>query len=464
MPEVKPPPPKPDIKPPDDNPPVPPPAPMPEVKAPPPKAVDSPPERTPSSEKKDVGQFTSKDAVLLGRAGKDWVKIAPDSKVSSADLLFALPGSHAELKLDTGARATLWGGLPDTTGWKLLSAAATLHIPPAGFDLDATIDHGRVIVAGKKAGPTKVRLRFADQVWDLTLADEQTEVLLDVVRLFAGQPFRKDGTGEAPQTEAMLGVIAGKIDVKIGTQDFALQAPPGVAELSWDGKQLGKPVELDAAPAAWTKGPARLAPDRQLEIAAAQKKLVTRMGTKDKPIDLAVAEVAQDTTRAAKVLGALCEGALGQLTPLFDQLEEPQWPEVRQAAAIAVAHFIAGQPSNDKQVFDQLQAGKGYSERQAGQALRLLHGFMDAQLADPTTFEFLIDSLRSEQMGVRELAVWRLRQIDPEGGNQIRFNAADAETGREKAVAEWQRRIPPGKLPPKPPPQSKAVEKKNVTG
>jgi hypothetical protein len=467
-PDVKPPKPMPEVKPPEADAPAPPPPPMPDKVVPPPAPqppVDPKPDRTPSDEKKEVGQFTSKDAVLLVRNGKELAKVAPDAKLATGAPLLALPGSHAELKFDTGARLTLWGGLPETTGWKLLDGQMTLHVPPAGFDLDATVDHGRVFIAtGKKPGATNVRVRFADQVWDLTLADDQTEVVLDVVRLFAGEPFRKDGKGETPRTEVTLGVLSGKVAVKVDAKEFALQAPPGVAELIWDGKQVGKPTELDAVPPTWAKVPARVSPERQQEIKAAQQKLVTRIGTKDKPIDLAVAEVAQDSARAAKVLGALCQGTLGQLTPLLDQLEEPQSPEVRQAAALAIAHFIADRSSNDKQLFDQLQANKGCSERQAEQALRLLHGFTDAQLAEPATYDFLIDSLRNEHMGVRELATWRLRQIDPDGAAQIRFNAADAEPAREKAVAEWQRRIPPGKVPPRATPQGKAPEKKPLAG
>jgi hypothetical protein len=452
MPPEKPmPEPKPPVKP------VPPPAPMP----PPPAPVD----RSPSAEVKDVGQFAGKEAVLLAADAKGWTKVAPDAKVRTATALLALPGSHVDLKLDSGARLTLWGGLPETTGWKVLSCEVTLHAPPAGFDLDFTLDRGRVFVsAGKMPGvPAKVRARFADQIWDLTLTDNDSEVMIESDRLFAGEPFQKAGAREAPRTEATLGVVAGKVTVAIAGKDTPLQAPPGLAELHWDSKAgLGKPVELNAAPATWAKPP-KLPRERAQEIEAAQKKLVQRVGTKDKPIDLAVAEVAQDQSRAAKVLGVLCQGALGQVTPLLDALDDPQSPEARQAAAAAVVHFIARRPGNDTPVAEQLSR-KGYGQRQQEQAERLLHGFNDAQLAEPATYEFLIDALRSDQPGVRELAAWRLRQVDPEGSAAIRYNAADPEQLREKAVAEWQRRIPAGKLPPKSSPQGRGADRRPTTG
>src|SRR5262249_27698944 len=157
------------------------------------------------------------------------------------------------------------------------------------------------------------------------------------------------------------------------------------------------------------------------------------------PIGLALAEIAQDDKRAAKVLALLSQGALNQgesdrLTPLLDALEDPQLPDLRQAAAVALAHYVARQPGNDRQVFDPLQARKGYAERQAETAERLLHGFSEAQLAEPATYELLIGALRSDQTGLRELAAWRLRQADPDGAALIRFNASDPEPARDKAV------------------------------
>jgi hypothetical protein len=443
---------------------------MPEtVKAPvpPPQPIDQPPDRKPSAERKDAGQVISKDTVLLARDA-DWTKIAPEAQVRTATPLMALPGSHVELKLDTGVRLTLWGGLPETTGWKTLDAQATLHAPPAGYDLDVTIDHGRAYIGTtKKPGPAKVRVRFASEMWDLTLADDQTEVMIDVSRLFAGEPFRRDGKGGLPRTEVTLAVLQGEVHVKAEDKDFGLKAPPGPAELHWDdkGQGAGKPIELDAVPASWAKVPAKLTRERQTEIEAAQKKLVQRIGEKGKSVDLALAEIAQDASRAARALAVLGQGAVGRMPSLLDALEEPQFPDARAAAAAALAQFAARQPGNDQQVYELLLARRGYADRQAEQALWLLHGFDEAQLNNPATYERLIDALRSEQAAVRELAAWRLRLIDPEGAAQARFSATDPEPAREKAVGEWQRRIPPGKLPPpRANPQGRGPDKRRVTG
>ena len=338
QPDLTPPPePKPDIKAiePEPKPPVAPPTPPPTPDritppvAPKPPVV-KPPDRSPSTQRKAAGQFASKDAVLLSQVGKDWVKIAPDAKIDTTVPIMALPGSHAELKLDTGARVTLWGGLPETTGWKVLDCQVTLHVPPAGYDLDCTVDHGRVYLGTvKMSGPTKARVRFAGQIWDLTLKDDQTEVMIEVSRLFAGEPFKKDVKDISPRTDVTLAVLDGEAQVTADSKTYDLSALPGPAELHWDSKVKGplKPVELETAPAAWAKTLPKFPRERQLEIDAAQQKLVQRLGEKGKSVDIALAEVAQDANRASKVLGVLGQGAIGSLPQLLDALEEPQFPE-----------------------------------------------------------------------------------------------------------------------------------------
>ncbi|HEX4591375.1 MAG TPA: hypothetical protein VH120_15680, partial [Gemmataceae bacterium] len=444
------------------QPPAPPPTPEPvETKPMPPMPVVKP-DQTPSVQRKDVGQFVSRDAVLLTRDGENWAKVPPDAKVPTVVSLVALPGSHAELKLDSGARLTLWGGLPETTGWKILDCQVTLHVPPAGYDLDFSIDHGRVYLGtAKKPGATKARVRFADHVADVTLTDDQSEVLVEAVRVFAGQPLQRDAKSGPATTDVTLGVVQGKATVAVDSKDFTLEEPPGPAEVRWPG--AGKPIDLDAVPAAWSKAPTRLPRERQQEIEAAQRRLAQRIGEKDKLIDVAIAETSQEPNRASKALAALCLGTLGRVSQLLDDLGEPQFPEMRQAAAAALAQFAARQPGNDQQVYDQLLKSYG-GEASAKLGLWLLRGFSEADLANPATYEKLIGALRNDQLGIRELAAWRLKQVDPEGAAQIRFTPTDPEPAREKAVADWQRRIPLGKLPPKSGPQGRVPQKAPTRG
>jgi hypothetical protein len=430
-------------KPPDENKPEP----RPEQ---PKQPIDQAPDRKPSADRKEVGSFASKDAVLLTRiADGPWTRIVPEARLSTGASFLTLPGYHSELRFYSGARLFCWGNLPESLPGGSLECQVTLHAPPAGFDLDLTLDRGRIyLVGGQK--PTVVRLRFASEIWDVTLADDSTEVIVELTALYAGEPFARDGKGESPLVQALLGVISGQATVQVDARKFDLRAPPAMCGLTWENKKAGLgTLELMSLPPSWAKQPPR-APsrDRQLEIDSALRNLLSRIATPNKPVDLAVGELAAGGSRTGKALAVLASGALGSWPPLLDALEDAQEPDLRLAAALALQSLVARRPELDVQVFEQLQAKLGYSERQAEETIAMLHGCSDAQRNDPAYYDGLFARLRSERIGERELAYWRLAQCDPEGANRARFHAGDPEAQRERAIAEWRKRIPEGKLPP----------------
>jgi hypothetical protein len=442
--------------------------PMPPVKPPdaekpaPPKPPEPPPIPKPSTERKEIGKFASREKALLRRdvADKPWTRVAPDARVSTAVPLLSLPGSANEVRLDSGAVLTVWGNLPDLVNWPVLETQVTLHAPPDGIDLDLTLDRGRVYLASTKNGPTKAIVRFADQAWELTLADEKSEVLLESVTSYAGEPFRRTPAAEGaepPLTQVTLGVTKGKATVRTPLKEYALTAPPGdedekvAAALSWDSKAglQKEPLQLSETPAFWAKAPARPLPvEKTRQIEAAQKKLSQRLSDEGKSVELALAEMAEDPAAPSKVLGAYCQGALDMLPPLIDDLEDPGIHELRLAAIYSLQRYIARAPGNDLKTFKLLQEKKGYSEQQAETALMLLHGFAEPTTTDPATYQTVIAALSSDRVGIRELAIWRLAWLDPEGAARINFRPGETDMNRERAIAEWKRRIPEGKLPP----------------
>ena len=71
-----------------------------------------------------------------------------------------------------------------------------LHAPPKDFDADLTLDRGAILLTNQKeTGEAAVRLRFRGEVWDVRLAEKDTEV---GVTLFSRHvlPY---GSGEGPQ-------------------------------------------------------------------------------------------------------------------------------------------------------------------------------------------------------------------------------------------------------------------------
>ena len=105
-----------------------------------------------------------------------------------------------------------------------------------------------------------MRLRFADEVWDLTLINtekEDAEVGVDLVQTYLGDINYLD---EPPLRNLDLVVLSGRADVKIDYRPTAVLALRG--HIQWDNKGQGasgpQPVPAKDWPlvqALWSKTP-----------------------------------------------------------------------------------------------------------------------------------------------------------------------------------------------------------------
>src|SRR5205823_566219 len=131
---------------------------------------------SPVSARRAVGKFepgTVPAVLLQKRDGTDgWQRLVRDNPVFTNDYLVSLPGYRSEIRLDNGVRLVLWGDLPDgTSPFVVLESGAVLHASPE-FDLDFTLDRGRIIFSNHKSdGQARIRLRFHQETWDVTLLE-----------------------------------------------------------------------------------------------------------------------------------------------------------------------------------------------------------------------------------------------------------------------------------------------------
>ena len=81
-------------------------------------------------------------------------------------------------------------------------------------NLDFTLERGRVAVTNiKEKGPTKVRVRFHDQIWEATLTEPKTTVALELYgRWASGVPFtKKPGPKDVPHADLRLVAVEGVV-------------------------------------------------------------------------------------------------------------------------------------------------------------------------------------------------------------------------------------------------------------
>src|SRR5207249_2944719 len=123
------------------------------------------------------GDLAKQPTALIARGdGKEeWQKVDPGQTVYTSDTLLALPGFASIIRSRGGVKLLLRGQVREFSVAPimdyLMDSAVVLHANPK-FDLDLTLLRGRIYLANSKdKGRCAVRLRFQDEVWDITLVN-----------------------------------------------------------------------------------------------------------------------------------------------------------------------------------------------------------------------------------------------------------------------------------------------------
>jgi hypothetical protein len=442
------------VKPPLEKPPQPEELPKPIPKPVPKQVIDRVPEKLPSAERKVVGQYVATGrSILLRRTAADaWQRLTPPAPVTSTELLVSLPGYHSELMID-GVRLTLWGSLPQFNAapqfapeLPVVESAIVLHVPDADRDVDFTLDRGRVVLANLRQGAARVRLRFPNEIWDLTL-ESQAQLSVELWSRYPRDvPFSPVPGGEGPMYMLYLLVLKGEAAVRFDFRTTALQAP---ARLSWTniGPGVEGPQPL-AEPPRWFAKPLPQVAQVQQMIAALDE-LNLALNRKGANLDLVLAETRESPRPATRMLGILCLGAIDAISGLVDALEDER-PDVREEAINTLRHWSGLRPDNDRILFQLLQDKKNYSRVHATIFMQLLHGFSENDSARPETYDTLLAYLKHDKIAIRELAWYHLSRLVPEQARRMPFDAAADKEQRDRQYDLWRQFIPEGKLPPKP--------------
>ncbi len=390
--------------------------------------------------------------VLLRKKTDDdsWSRVsAADPAVQGTDRLLSLPGSRAAIQLDTGLRVDLWGNLPELFPSPLLASSATFYAPAEGFVGDLAVYAGRIYLQMKKPSGGKVRLRFADQVWDVTLPNESAEVAFELV-----PSLTRGNLPEPPQASAALAVVAGHAGLTVRYKDIP---QIGVGEaVFWDnkGRGLQGPKKLDTKPDGkpsvyFARFP--LPPNgRQAQLALEAIDDISKRLTDPTRTKAVLAELSQERAPTERALagarvGILCQAAIGDLPELVDALGDLKVPNVRRAAVEGLQFALAVGPDELMAFRKQLIEKSRLNETQADLAVRLMRGFTESEKKNPATLDRIVEALSSDAIVIRELAFMNLMtEIDPDANNNrtlAGYDAGATDTVRESAVRAWKARI-----------------------
>jgi hypothetical protein len=401
--------------------------------------------------------------LLLARGADGWRRLTPRAAVTTAEPLVCLPGAAAELRLTAGARLALRGLTPELARHPvmsfLLDSAVTLHKPAPGIDVDLTLHRGRVYISqDKPEGRVVVRVRFADQAWDLTLHGPGTEVGLDLNPL---APREADPRDVEPQADAVLKLLKGEADLKIDFHVYKMAAPPGPCALAWSnrGPRTLAPQRivgdgLKSVLDIWSKDAADTPAARAVQKALAD--LAAAWG--DRKPEAVLAEAVAGPEAARRHAAVLALAAVGDLPRLLDVLDDsdPAHQADRDLAVFALRRYLSRGPEAGKAVYDpKAQAGalvdKKFKTREAATVADLLYDFPERVAQSPETYQLLLGMMSQEgRVALRELAWWHLARM-AQPVKLPEYNAAWPADKRRAAVADVQKLLDERKLPPKRP-------------
>ncbi len=405
-----------------------------------------------------IGKLETPDAVVLADSGKGkWMRIVgADLSVSTVDRHISLPGYKSKIRLDSGAVVELWGNLPDQMPIPILESSVTFAVPVEGFAADIRIHTGRVYLTTKNPTGSRIRLRIRAEIWDVTLADDKSDVVVEVFHsLRRGiQPNVVDAT-EPPQTAIGFAALKGKVKLEIASRTIPELA--GGEAMYWNSqtKEYVGPKKLSDAKSSkdstyFSRYPV---PSSELVAKAVQQSLA----------DLATKFTAPDSVRVrfAEMLaeqseytlpllircrvGILGHTAIGDWPELVDALHDVSRPSVREAAIYGIIE-LAGESNEGAVRLQKLLVEKTRcNPQQAERVISLLRGPNAAERTEVAVLDRIVDDLNSPALAVREFALWNLKnEIDPESrsNKQLSFiDMAGTAESREGAIKAWKRRI-----------------------
>lgn len=376
-----------------------------------------------------------KDSLLMRRAAEgDWKVAKPLMRLQTGELLVTAAGYRSDIVLDSGMKLQMAGALPNPNPAAqapilILESALTLHQNP-DFDLELTLERGRIIITNKRPEPGTVRLRFLDQLWDLRLVQANSEV---GVEIYGRIPL---GPGPwNPIAHLTLMTAGGEVELKRGPNPEMLQANQRIEWSNAPGAVVSLPPQAIAEVPAWFRPPHRLTyPDTIMAVTLGFQRRLTEKPAETKWLVEACREALEEKPLERYLALATLE-AVDQLGLILTTLESEGTPELHRMAQEALWHWIGHQP-NQQVALREILIKNEYTADEADILVQLLRGYEPPKPTPPKdTVEKLLRLLNHPRQSIRELALFDLRAFatlenlrgyDPTAPAEVRVRAIDA--------------------------------------
>jgi hypothetical protein len=401
-----------------------------------------------------VAKSTSPAATFAARpANVTQFRMLPaNADLYSGDLLVSLPGGT--LVSRNGAAAVRSLADYDARSPSPILETAVVLRDSKDLDLDLTLDRGRIDITNvRPTGPATVRIRFWDQSWKIVLDSPGTRVAIELVgRWPSGARFKPLGPSDepakapAPAASVVFFMLSGSASVDVGGVTLAVKPPPGPAQLMWNSVTGARPqpLKLDKPPD-WAEPGAATSGDAKRFAAALERFRAARADDAAKAVESFLASDDPIDQRIALVT----LGGLDDLETLGKSLVAAKTLDQWDFGITVLRHWLGRSRGQDQLYYEILTSRRGYTPGQAQTIVQLLFGFSSDDLAQPETYEVLIDYLIHDKPAIRNLAAWHLVRLVPQG-KSIPYKPDGTKADAAATHAAWKKLIPAGELPPAP--------------
>jgi hypothetical protein len=236
-----------------------------------------------------------------------------------------------------------------------------------------------------------------------------------------------------PKPPALLvGAVRGKLHLTDGKRPLVLEGGWEVDVSAASGLGTPHPEAL----ANWLTG-TTLPPADQRQAERLAGKDGIPFGTQG--VTAALQQRVGDRTREARRFAIRSLAAIDDFPTLVDALGDVRFNDNRQTAVAALRAIVRHDQARAERIEQALSST--FPMNDADWMMKMLYGF-PAEMADDGALRTrLVDSLESQSVAIRELAVHNLRELY---GKDFGYSATEAPPRRAAAVKQW-RALPNGK-------------------
>ena len=364
-----------------------------------------------------LGRLVSDDQILLVTSeGFDQLRyLPPQSNLKKGHQLLALPTFRPNLSL-LAFTVELEGG----------SLLELLDLDEGGTPT-VQLSYGRMVLRTNFDGGT-LHLKISDtRTITVTLNNTETAIGVEV--------FPRITSGKDPETAASEHAI--NIYVLSGSVNWQESTLRGVVEA---GQLQGLGRMPPSEPESFSSAPDWLT---KVEISNLEKRavpVVRDVLQEDRPVKLSFQELAEKRRQEVKRLALRCCAYIGYFDPLVEALGDENMNRHWDNCATDLHESIKRHPEYARGVRESIERLRN---DQGADLYRMLWGYTNEGLLNQGQANQLVEFLSSEDLDLRVLSHWNLKNITGKG---YTFQPNKSESKRRVSVKRWEALLKKGEI------------------